>query len=140
MVCRFIQADGLSKSALKEIADKSASLGPGLVEVTIHRIPAHRVSERVRRYYWMLVRLICDHVADLTGEKVSPDTMHDKIAHDYLSEAFLNFDTMMPYKDRYSHIFLDTKRLADVCKHLQEYWAERGLYLPDPHEDSYDFT
>lgn len=140
MVIRTGTSNGqLTVKTLKEIQEKVATLGDGFLEIRIDRIPGHRVSERIRRYYWSLVRIIKDYLVT-TGQPVTEDMVHQHNAEKYMSESFMNFDTMQTYQDRYSHIFLDNSRLMDVCHHLQDFWAERGLYLPDPHEDSFDFN
>ena len=139
MVIRTATSAGkLSAKTISEIQEKVATLGDGFLEIRIDRIPNVRVSERIRRYYWSLVRIIKDYLVT-TGQPVTEQMVHEHNAEKYMSEYFMNFDTMQPYTDRYSHIFLDNSRLIDVCHTLQDFWAERGLYLPDPHEDSFDF-
>ncbi len=140
MIIRVNTVNGfLSNRTMQEIHDKVATLGDGFFEIRIDRIPPVRVSERLRRYYWSLCRLIARYLTE-TGHMVDEHTVHQHNAEKYMSLWFMNFDTMQTYQDRYSHIFLDNDNLKKVCEMLQQFWAERGLYLPDPHEaDSFDF-
>jgi len=119
----------------EQVKAKFLALGDGFVEVQISRIPGDRVSERLRRYYWMLLRLIAQYLTEDTGHAVTEKDMHDHVSTTQLSQWFMNFDTMEPYQDRVSHVFLETEKLKEVCENLKIFWAERGLYLPDPHED-----
>ncbi len=105
----------------------------GAVRVTIERVPEERPSERLRRYYWSLLKQISDYLAT-TGVNQSASALHEHYARAFMGKEFMHYEDMTTYRTRGSSVRVSNEKLIEVCQRLQEEWAEVGLYLPDPRE------
>lgn len=110
-----------------------SSLPDGRVQVTVQPIHEYPVSDRMRRYYWALNRLIQEYLEDL-GTQYSVRDIHEHNKDKYMSEEFLNRATFTPYAQHRSHVTLANRELLEITRKMQNEWGAVGLYLPDPNE------
>lgn len=108
-------------------------LSNGRVQVIVMAAPS-RLSERLRRYYWGLCRLIKDFLRDSGDFHASVEQVHERNKRKYLTETDMDYRTGELIEEVRSHTDLTSSEMLELCHDLQIEWAQRGLYLPDPNE------
>ena len=74
--------------------------------------------------------LILAYIQKTTGQSFTPEALHE-----WHKREFLGFTESVEHKGLYevkSTKGLDTKGFADFREDYCRYWAEHGLYIPDP--------
>lgn len=106
----------------------------GKVRVTMYPVPIDELSEKVRRYYWMLCKKIANYLTE-SGSPRKAYQIHEVNKKVYFSKEFMNLINLGVYEQIESHKDSSTKQLLDICEMMKVDWAEKGLRLPDINEN-----
>lgn len=116
-----------------DTTEELKKLSNGRVMISVSVAPK-TVSERLRRYYWALCRLIKDFIEEEGEFQASVREVHERNKQRYMSDVEMDPRSGDFYEVERSHMDLTNAEMLQVCRDMQIEWSERGLYLPDPRE------